>query len=60
MDLTSFKERDISKKECLELFEDTENFFDILKLADDIRKDIVGDTVTYVVNTNIETRNNFV
>lgn len=57
MDLTSFKERDISKKECLELFEDTENFFDILKLADDIRKDIVGDTVTYVVNANINFTN---
>jgi len=57
MDLMSFKEREISKKDCVELFEDTENFFDILKLADSIRKDIVGDTVTFVKNTNIETTN---
>ncbi|ABR54971.1 Radical SAM domain protein [Methanococcus vannielii SB] len=57
MDLISFKEKDISKKECLELFLDTENFFDILKVADDIRKESVGDTVTYVLNANINFTN---
>nr|A9A8N5.1 RecName: Full=5-amino-6-(D-ribitylamino)uracil--L-tyrosine 4-hydroxyphenyl transferase; AltName: Full=FO synthase subunit 2 [Methanococcus maripaludis C6] len=57
MDLMSFKEKEISKKECLELFEDTENFFDVIKLADSLRKDIVGDTVTYVVNANINFTN---
>ncbi|MBA2860154.1 5-amino-6-(D-ribitylamino)uracil--L-tyrosine 4-hydroxyphenyl transferase CofH [Methanococcus maripaludis] len=57
MDLMSFKEKEISKKDCVELFEDTENFFDILKLSDSLRKDIAGDTVTYVVNANINFTN---
>ncbi|MBA2862614.1 5-amino-6-(D-ribitylamino)uracil--L-tyrosine 4-hydroxyphenyl transferase CofH [Methanococcus maripaludis] len=57
MDFISFKEKEISKKECLELFENTENFFDVIKLADSLRKDIVGDAVTYVVNANINFTN---
>jgi FO synthase subunit 2 len=57
MDLERCYEKDISKKECLELFEDTENFFNILKCADNIRKEVVGDVVTYVVNRNINFTN---
>ncbi|WP_292460275.1 5-amino-6-(D-ribitylamino)uracil--L-tyrosine 4-hydroxyphenyl transferase CofH [Methanothermococcus sp.] len=57
MDLEKYCERNISKKACIELFEDTENFFNILKCADDIRKKIVGDVVTYVINRNINFTN---
>ncbi|MBW9221478.1 5-amino-6-(D-ribitylamino)uracil--L-tyrosine 4-hydroxyphenyl transferase CofH [Methanothermococcus sp. SCGC AD-155-C09] len=57
MDIFGFYEKDISKKECLGLFEGEEYFFDILKLADTLRRDIVGDVVTYVVNRNINYTN---
>ncbi|MDK2790666.1 MAG: 5-amino-6-(D-ribitylamino)uracil---L-tyrosine 4-hydroxyphenyl transferase [Methanothermococcus sp.] len=57
MDIMEYWEKDLSKKECLELFENTENFFEILKLADGMRREIVGDDVTYVVNRNINFTN---
>lgn len=57
MDIYGLYEKDISKKECLELFEEEEYFFDTLKLADTLRRDIVGDVVTYVVNRNINYTN---
>ncbi|MCS3901926.1 5-amino-6-(D-ribitylamino)uracil--L-tyrosine 4-hydroxyphenyl transferase CofH [Methanococcus voltae] len=53
MDYEIFKERDISKKEAVELLKNPENFYDTLKLADDLRKNICGDVVTYVNNANI-------
>ncbi|MCS3922905.1 FO synthase subunit 2 [Methanococcus voltae PS] len=53
MDYEIFKEKDISKKEAIELLKNPENFFDTLKLADELRKDICGDVVTYVNNANI-------
>ncbi|ENN96480.1 FO synthase subunit 2 [Methanocaldococcus villosus KIN24-T80] len=56
MDLCKFKEREIKKREALELFEE-EDFYDILKFADSLRKEIVGDIVTYVVNRNINFTN---
>ena len=57
MDLEKYCEGDISKKDCLELFEDTENFFNILKCADNLRREIVGDVVSYIVNRNINFTN---
>ncbi len=57
MDLEKFKEREISKKEALELFEDNENIFELFKFADSLRKEEVGDIVTYVVNRNINFTN---
>lgn len=58
MDIEKYLEKTtISKKECLELFNDEENFFKILEIADYLRKKIVGDVVTYVVNRNINFTN---
>ncbi len=57
MDLEKYYNAKITKKECLELFGDNDNFFEILKHADNIRKKVVGDIVTYVVNRNINFTN---
>ncbi|CAB3287486.1 5-amino-6-(D-ribitylamino)uracil--L-tyrosine 4-hydroxyphenyl transferase [Methanocaldococcus lauensis] len=57
MDFEKFKEKEISKKEALELFEDNENIFELFKFADSLRKEEVGDIVTYVVNRNINFTN---
>ncbi|WP_457613519.1 5-amino-6-(D-ribitylamino)uracil--L-tyrosine 4-hydroxyphenyl transferase CofH [Methanocaldococcus sp.] len=57
MDLEKFKEREISKKEALELFEDEDCIFDLFKLADELRKESVGKIITYVVNRNINFTN---
>ncbi|WP_456418768.1 5-amino-6-(D-ribitylamino)uracil--L-tyrosine 4-hydroxyphenyl transferase CofH [Methanocaldococcus infernus] len=56
MDLIKFKERGIKKREALDLFYE-EDFYDILKFADQLRKEEVGDVVTYVVNRNINFTN---
>ncbi|AEF96831.1 5-amino-6-(D-ribitylamino)uracil--L-tyrosine 4-hydroxyphenyl transferase CofH [Methanotorris igneus] len=57
MDLEKFREKEISKRECLELFENDELFFDVLRFADELRRETVGDIVTYVVNRNINFTN---
>ncbi|HIQ32112.1 MAG TPA: 7,8-didemethyl-8-hydroxy-5-deazariboflavin synthase subunit CofH [Methanothermococcus okinawensis] len=57
MDFEKLYTKDISRRECLELFRDEENLFDILKVGDNLRKMIVGDVVTYVVNRNINYTN---
>ncbi|MDR0767718.1 MAG: 5-amino-6-(D-ribitylamino)uracil--L-tyrosine 4-hydroxyphenyl transferase CofH [Methanosarcinales archaeon] len=57
MDVFELKNRDISKSECLELFENDNLFFDTLKAADELRKDICGDTVTYILNANLNFTN---
>ena len=41
----------------MELFENDELFFDVLGFADELRKEKVGDVVTYVVNRNINFTN---
>lgn len=57
MDIESIKERELTRADCLDLFENEENFFDIMKAADDLRRDISGDTVTYVINANLNYTN---
>ncbi len=47
----------LSKKQCLELFECKENLFDVLKLGDIINKEINNNIVSYVVNRNINFTN---
>ncbi|WP_457612131.1 5-amino-6-(D-ribitylamino)uracil--L-tyrosine 4-hydroxyphenyl transferase CofH [Methanocaldococcus sp.] len=56
MDLEKFKERGIKKREALDLFYE-DNFYDLLKFADALKKEEVGDIVTYVVNRNINFTN---
>ena len=51
------KEKDISKSECLELFENDALFFDTLKAANELRQEICGDTVTYIINANLNFTN---
>ena len=50
-------ERDITKNECLELFYDDEHIFEIMNIANLLRKRIVGDVVTYIMNANINYTN---
>ncbi len=57
MDVFELKNRDISKEECLELFENDDLFFDTLKAADELRKEICGDVVTYIINANLNFTN---
>lgn len=57
MDPNKFREKEISKKEALELFEDNEIIFELFKFADSLRREEVGDIVTYVVNRNINFTN---
>ncbi|WP_423792674.1 5-amino-6-(D-ribitylamino)uracil--L-tyrosine 4-hydroxyphenyl transferase CofH [Methanocaldococcus indicus] len=56
MDVFKFIEKEPSKKEVFELFY-TEDIHDLFKVADILRKRIVGDIVTYVVNRNINFTN---
>ena len=60
MDFDSYVDnynKSISKKQCLELFEDNENLFNILNCANKINEKINGNTITYVVNRNINFTN---
>jgi radical SAM domain protein, CofH subfamily len=57
MDVFKLKDRDLSRQEGLELFEDDNLFFDTLKAANEVRKDLCGDTVTYIINANINFTN---
>ncbi|MCL2142027.1 MAG: 5-amino-6-(D-ribitylamino)uracil--L-tyrosine 4-hydroxyphenyl transferase CofH [Methanimicrococcus sp.] len=51
------KKRDMSEKDCLELFENDSLFFDTLHAADNVRKELCGDVVTYILNANINFTN---
>jgi FO synthase subunit 2 len=57
MDIESLMKKNLSRRDCLELFENEDDFFDIMKAADELRRDIVGDTVTYIINGNINYTN---
>lgn len=57
IDLGKLYNNQISKSLCLELFETENQFFEILNIADDLRKKIIGDTVTYIINANINYTN---
>ena len=57
VDIQNYFEKEITKKECLELFYDENNFFDIMNVANELRKKIVGDIVTYIMNANINYTN---
>ena len=57
MDIFKLKDKDLSRQECLELFENDDLFFDTLKAANEVRKEICGDVVTYIINANINFTN---
>ena len=57
MDVLTLKDKDISRQEALELFENDDLFFDTLKAANEVRKDLCGDVVTYIINANINFTN---
>ena len=57
MDVEKLKSRDMSESECLELFENDALFFDTLKAANELRQEICGDTVTYIINANLNFTN---
>jgi Thiamine biosynthesis enzyme ThiH and related uncharacterized enzymes len=57
MDVLTLKDKDISRQEGLELFENDDLFFDTLKAANEVRKDLCGDVVTYIINANINFTN---
>ncbi|MCL2549638.1 MAG: 5-amino-6-(D-ribitylamino)uracil--L-tyrosine 4-hydroxyphenyl transferase CofH [Methanimicrococcus sp.] len=57
MDIQKLKDKDLSRQDCIELFENDDLFFDTLKAANELRKDISGDTVTYIINANINFTN---
>ncbi|WNY27569.1 5-amino-6-(D-ribitylamino)uracil--L-tyrosine 4-hydroxyphenyl transferase CofH [Methanolapillus ohkumae] len=57
MDPNKFKNKEMSKRECLELFENDAIFFDTLHAADSVRRDLCGDVVTYILNANINFTN---
>ena len=57
MDVQKLKDRDLSRKDCIELFENDDLFFDTLKAANELRKEISGDIVTYIMNANINFTN---
>lgn len=57
MDIESLKQKELSKNDCIELFERDDLFFDIMKAADQLRCELVGDVVSYVMNSNINYTN---
>ena len=57
MDVFKLKDKNLSRQECLELFENDDLFFDTLKAANEVRKEICGDVVTYIINANINFTN---
>lgn len=57
MDVFELKNRDVTRSECLELFENDALFFDMLKAADELRQEICGDVVTYIINANLNFTN---
>lgn len=57
LDLDNLYNKPISEKLCLELFENEEQFFDIMNVANNLRKKIVGNVVTYIMNANINYTN---
>ncbi|NLI62594.1 MAG: 7,8-didemethyl-8-hydroxy-5-deazariboflavin synthase subunit CofH [Methanosarcinaceae archaeon] len=57
MDVEKFKKKNLDIKDCVELFERDDLFFDIMKAADQLRYETVGDVVTYIMNANINYTN---
>lgn len=57
MDMEKLKGKDLSRRDCIELFENDDLFFDTLKAANELRKEISGDIVTYIINANINFTN---
>ncbi|MDV0447438.1 FO synthase [Methanosarcinaceae archaeon Ag5] len=57
MDPFQFKNKEMSKQDCLELFENDAILFDTLKAADSVRNDLCGNDVTYILNANINFTN---
>lgn len=57
MDVSELKNKELLKKDCLELFENENLFFDTLKAADELRQEICGDVVSYIVNANLNFTN---
>ncbi len=57
IDIDSLYENKISKSLCLDILEDEEQFFEIMNVANDLRKSISGNIVTYIMNANINYTN---